>query len=100
MIEISRVEAIIGLMTWCLTYDYELEILDLNAEELAELLVEINDKQLTLMAATEPSTYKIFGITIRYSDYPKYNYMRRRYLQLINSPVWIEWLAQEMEQYA
>ena len=87
-------------MTWCLIYGYEIEVLELNGDEIMDLLSEKSTKNLPSISTSTVGVYKLFGVEITYAEFPRRSAIRTRYLQLINSPTWIEWLAQDMEQYA
>lgn len=89
-------------MTWCLTWGHDPETLtlELNADELVNLLTEKINSGMPSILTKIVGQYKLFGVEIKCEEFPTKSMIRTRYLQLINSPVWIEWLAQDMEQYA
>ena len=98
---VNRVEAVAEAMTWCLTWGYDDLTLELNRDEFIDLLTEKNDFWQTVAPLARSSTYvKLFGVDVRQEEFPRKSMIRTRYLQLTNAATWIEWLAQEMEQYA
>ncbi len=99
MPEPSHIEAILHATTWCLTWGHEIESLELNYGELVDLFTERVGSGMPPMSTEIVGQYKLFGVTIEHKEFPRKSMIRTRYLQLINSPVWIERLAQDMEQY-
>ncbi len=105
---INRKEAVCEAVTWCNAWGYGIQTLELDASELIDLLTERTNNNLHYISASGSppaiqgmgtGCYQLFGVNIQYAGFPKRSMIRTRYLQLINTATWIEWLADEMECY-